>query len=192
MRRSALLLLLLPLLACAEEQKPPSDKVTAPRGPSASVLFPLAVGNHWSYRVSFLGAAQDLTVSIVAEEDGAFRDSRGQRFRIGSGGLRDEQRYLLREPLALGKKWSAVIDITHSEYYRVSEVGESVVVPAGHFEGCVRVEASTPETPAHILIAEQTYCPHVGLVRVVTYAELDGRRGPPQVKQELTSYRVQP
>jgi hypothetical protein len=172
---------------------------SAPARPSAGssvgevkAMFPLAVGNRWSYRVSFLGASQELTVSIVSGDGYLFQDSRGQRFRVDHDGLRDDQRYLLRAPLEKGTKWSAVIDITHTEFYRVDEVGLSVEVPAGGFTGCVRVLASTPESPQHILIAEQTYCPRVGLVRVVTFAEIEGKRGPPQVTQELVSYRVKP
>jgi len=183
--------LLVALLSCAEGQRPPSGDVP-PRGPSAQQLFPLAVGNRWSYRVSFLGATQDLTVSIVSDDAHVFVDSRGQHFHLGADGLRDDQRYLLREPIAVGKKWSAILDITQTENYRVTEVGATAEVPAGRFGGCVRVEASTAETPAHVLIAEQTYCPNVGLVRVVTYAEIDGKRGPPQVTQDLVSFKVQP
>jgi len=191
MRRSGtpIFSLLLVLVACAEAQKvPPADH--GPAGPSAKALFPLAVGNRWSYRATFLGATQDLTVSIVGGEDRAFRDSRGQLYHIGPDGLRDGQRYLLREPIGVGTKWSSVIDVGHTEYYRIAEVGTAVDVPAGHFAGCVVVEAAAPETPEHVILAEQTYCPGVGLVRVVTYAEIDGKRGPPQFNQALVSYQV--
>jgi hypothetical protein len=179
--------LLLASLACAEGQKPPSEIAT---GPSAKQLFPLAVGNRWTYRSTFLGASQELTVSIVSEDEGIFVDSRGLRFRVSREGLRDEQRYLLRDPISVGKKWSAVIDIRQTESYRVTEVGAAVTVPAGQFRGCVRVEATSAETPSHVSIAEQTYCPDVGLVRVVTYMEIEGRRGSPQFKQELLSFKV--
>ncbi len=188
--RALPLFLFIAALACAEGQKPPSTEVASP-GPSAQQLFPLAVGNRWSYRVSFMGATQDLTVSIVSDDAQVFVDSRGQRFHSGPDGLRDDHRYLLREPIAVGKHWTAIIDITQSETYRVTEVGSTADVPAGKFGGCVQVEASTAQTPSHVLIAEQTYCPDVGLVRVVTYAEMDGKRGPPQVKQELVSFKVQ-
>jgi hypothetical protein len=173
---------------CASAPVRPPDSSAG----EVKALFPLAVGNRWSYRVSFLGASQDLSVSIVGNDGYVFQDSRGQRFRVDHDGLRDDQRYLLRTPLDRGKKWSAVIDITHTEFYEVEDVGVSVQVPAGGFAGCVRVQASTPESSEHILIAEQTYCPNVGLVRVVTFAEIDGKRGPPQVTQELVSYRVKP
>jgi hypothetical protein len=176
---------LLVCLGCAEAAPRPTATPA-----EVTTLFPLAVGNRWSYRVSFLGATQDLTVSIVSSDGLVFQDSRGQRFRVDREGLRDDQRYLLRQPLDRGTKWSAVIDITHTEYYRIEEVGLSVEVPAGGFGGCVRVEASTPESPQRLLVAEQTYCPGVGLVSVVTYVTVDGKRGPPQVKQELVSYRV--
>lgn len=179
------------MLACAEAPVRPSFGDPS-QGHEVKALFPLAVGNRWSYRVSFLGATQDLTVSIVGTDGFVFQDSRGQRFRVDHDGLRDDQRYLLRTPIDRGTKWSAVIDITHSEHYQIDEVGLSVEVPAGGFAGCVRVQARTLESAQHILMAEQTYCPGVGLVRVVTYAEIDGKRGPPQVRQDLVSYRVKP
>jgi hypothetical protein len=56
----------------------------------------------------------------------------------------------------------------------------------------VRIQASTRESPEHVLIAEQTYCPGVGLVSVVTFTEIDGKRGPPQVRQDLVAYKVAP
>jgi hypothetical protein len=193
-RRGARALGILGALACLACADAPARPTTgdAARGSEVAPFFPLAVGNRWSYRVSFLGASQDHTVSIVGSDGYVFQDSRGQRFRVDRDGLRDDQRYLLRAPLERGKKWSAVIDITHTEYYEIDEVGLSVEVPAGGFAGCVRVQARTAESPEHILLAEQTYCPNVGLVRVVTYAETQGKRGPPQVRQDLVSYRVKP
>jgi len=167
-----------------------SPKPTAARGPSARELFPLAVGNRWTYDVSFLGARQALTVSIVSGEGGEFVDSRNQRFSVGPGGVRDEHRYLLREPIEVGRGWSSIINVTTTEDYHVEEIGIRMDVPAGHFEDCVRVEAKSPQGQNMSLIADQVYCPGVGLVRVITFQERSGVRGPAQVTQELSSYRV--
>ncbi len=192
MRRSPLLALI-GLLAvtslgvgCATTRSTPQR----PSGPPAAKLFPLAIGNRWTYRVQFMGAKQLLSVSIVSGGQGEFVDNRGQHYFFDHAGLRDDKRYLLREPLELGKKWSAVVSLTESEGYEVVGVGETIEVPAGHFVGCVRVEGRSPGGQG-VQLAEQVYCPDVGLVRVTTYEEREGQRGPPQWREELEAYRVE-
>ncbi|MHB8420126.1 MAG: hypothetical protein ACYDCL_18780 [Myxococcales bacterium] len=184
--RWRLLLVLLPALGCASARAPPTPEV----GPPAAKLFPLAVGNRWTYRVQFMGADQILSLSIVSGELGAFVDSRGQRYFVDHAGVRDDRRYLLRDPVAPGRSWSSVVSLTETEHYQVAGVGESVDVPAGHFAGCVRVEGRNPGPGNSEQLAEQVYCPGVGLVRVTTYEEIGGRRGPPQWREELVAYRL--
>ncbi|MHB1844235.1 MAG: hypothetical protein ACYCWW_05290 [Deltaproteobacteria bacterium] len=192
--RHLLTLSLLSLLACAST----AQTVRAAAGPSPAALFPLAVGNRWSYQVEFLGARQTLSVSIVSGQGGVFVDSRGQRYSVDSRGVRDEQRYLLREPLEPGRSWQSIVSLQSTERYRVVAVGETTDVPAGRFEGCVRIEgriegggaAPSGKGASKAQLAEQTYCPGVGLVKVTTYEELQGQRGAPQWREELAAYRV--
>jgi hypothetical protein len=54
------------------------------------------------------------------------------------------------------------------------------------------VEAKSPQAPSVALIVEQTYCPGVGLARIVTFQEKSGDRGPVQWTQSLSSYHVMP
>jgi hypothetical protein len=168
---------------------------TSPRpemlsGPRASELMPLAVGNRWTYEVAFLGARQSLTVSIVSGEGRQFADSRNQRFTLEPDGVRDEHRYLLKDPIAVGRTWSSIIDVSTTEHYKVDEIGLRIDVPAGHFEDCVQIEARNPQGPNLSLLADQVYCPGIGLVRVVTFQERSGVRTPPQFTQDLASYKV--
>ena len=175
------------VLGCAHAAliRPPAT------APPAAKLFPLAVGNRWTYRVQFLGADQLLSVSIVSGEPGTFVDNRGQRYHVERDGIRDDRRYLLRDPLGPGKGWSSVISLTDTEAYQVAGINESIVVPAGHFSGCVRVAGRNPGAGNAVQLAEQVYCPGVGLVRVTTYEEIGGRRSPPQWSEELVAYRLQ-
>lgn len=180
-------LLLFPLLvACAGHRQVAHPRAT----PALGRLFPLAVGNRWTYRVRFLGADETLTVALVSGKEGIFVDDRGRRYQEDRSGLRDDQRYLLREPLEPGKGWSSVISIESTEHYRVAAIGETVSVPAGRFEGCVEIEGRTPAGPDRAQLALQSYCPGVGLARVVTFEEVSGRRGPPQWREELTAFQV--
>lgn len=176
---------LIGLLACATAAPVP----TRPSGPPAAKLFPLAIGNRWTYRVQFMGAKQLLSVSIVSGGQGEFVDNRGQHYFFDHAGLRDDKRYLLKDPMELGRKWSAVVSLTESESYEVVGIGETIEIPAGHFNGCVRVEGRSPGGQG-IQVAEQVYCPQVGLVRVTTFEERDGARGPPQWREVLEAYRV--
>ncbi len=175
----------LALAACAGARPVPP-----PSAPRASKLFPLAVGNRWTYRVRFLGASQLLSVAIESEAAGEFVDNRGTRYILDHAGLRDAQRYLIREPVQPGKSWRSVIGLDATESYRVAAVGESADVPAGHFAGCVRIEGREPSHQGAIQLAEQTYCPGVGLVRVTTYEEREGVRGAPQWTEELVAFRL--
>jgi hypothetical protein len=177
------------LCACASAHPAPTPKAPAPKLTAAGLL-PLAVGNRWTYRAAFLGATQTLSVSIVSEQAGVFRDSRGQNYFVDAKGVRDEQRYLLREPIALGQSWSSVVSMRSTEHYEVVASGVSVEVPAGRFDGCARIEGRNPQSPTQVLIAEQTYCLGVGLVSVRTFEENDGRRGPMQWNQELVAFRI--
>jgi hypothetical protein len=162
-----------------------------PTTPSVAKLFPLAIGNRWTYRVQFMGAEQLLSVAIVSGGQGDFIDNRGQHYFFDHAGLRDDKRYLLKEPPDMGRRWSAVVSLTDSEDYEVVGAGESIEVPAGHFTGCVRIEGRSPGGQG-VQLAEQVYCPGVGLVRVTTYQEQGGQRGPPQWREELAAYRVAP
>jgi hypothetical protein len=177
------------LCACAGA-RPPAAPSAPPPSLSAVSLLPLAVGNRWTYRAEFLGASQTLSVSIVSQQPGGFRDSRGLNYFVDGKGVRDEQRYLLKDPIAVGQSWSSVVSMRSTEHYEVVEAGAQVLVPAGRFDGCVRIEGRNRQSPTQVQIAEQTYCLGVGLVRVQTFEETDGHRGPMQWNQELLAFRV--
>jgi hypothetical protein len=184
--RAGALVCILVASACVSTSPRPDSQT----GPRARDLMPLAVGNRWTYDVAFMGAKQALTVSIVSGSGREFADSRNQRFLLEPDGVRDAHRYLLRDPIEVGKTWTSIIDVSTSEHYKVDEVGVRIDVPAGHFEDCVQIEARNPQGPNLSLIADQVYCPEVGLVRVVTFQERSGVRTPPQFTQNLESYKV--
>jgi hypothetical protein len=109
---------------------------------------------------------------------------------VEAHGIRDAQRYLLKDPLLAGESWSSVVSLRSTEHYKVLQAGGSVEVPAGRFESCVLIEGRNPQSPTQVLVADQTYCLDVGLVRVQTFEETSGQRGPIQWDQELVAYRI--
>lgn len=186
-RRLALALV---LGGCATTQS-----TTTSAGPQAAAraardYYPLAVGNRWRYDVKILGATQALDVALTKAEQGAFVDSMGNRLQTDAYGVRDERRYLLREPIAAGTSWTNVVSVSSVERYQILSVGESCEVAAGRFEDCVAVESRNRESESRELVARFTFARGIGLVRVATELR-DGQKQIPQSNLELVAYGLQ-
>ena len=167
----------------------PGSTPQVSRGPHPADYYPLAVGNRWRYAARFLGEARKTEVEILRKVDGYFEDSQGGRLIVDSFGVRDEKRYLLREPLEEGRGWSNVVSVSSVEHYKVLAVGERCVVPAGTFEGCVRIEGRNRVDDRTTLVNEMTFAPHVGVVRVRMVAQTRGKEVP-QTELLLESFEA--
>lgn len=171
---------------------PPGVTAAAP-----GEFFPLAVGNEWvwddlSPQLPAGGRRSARTVRIVEQtSDGFFRDSEGTDLRADGECVRDRVRRLLCKPLAAGNGWKSVVSVSSTERYEVVGVGERVQVPAGSFDGCVRVRANNRAGPKSEHVMELTYAPGVGPVRLETWAIVDGVAAP-QVRAVLRSFRPGP
>jgi hypothetical protein len=153
--------------------------------------FPLAVGNAWTFldRSPQQPAPARRTVRIVQRDaDGYFVDDAGNALRADADCLHDRARRLLCAPARPGQTWSSVVAPTVTERYEVVAAGERVTVPAGAFEGCVRVRSQVRAGGVE-QVAELTYAPGVGPVKLETFAVVDGVSRP-QVRGELESYRL--
>ncbi len=175
--------------ACAHAQQP------GRRGPSPADFYPLAVGNEWTYadRSPALreGASAERTVRILARDgEGFFRDSQRGELRADVDCLRDRVRRLLCRPFEVGKGWVSVVSETSTERYEIAAVDERVATPAGVFDGCVRVRAYNRAGGGAQYLLETTYAPGVGLVKLESFAVVNGAASP-QVKAELKSYRLE-
>ena len=155
----------------------------------AADYYPLALGNTWTYKGEMLGQPGEQTVEIEGETGGYFRDNQHGAVKVDEGGVRDENRYLLRDPIRTGTEWKSTVSVSTLERYRIADGDFPCEVPAGSFAHCVRVE-SRNRTAQATLVNELTFAPHVGIVRIETYAELAGGQRIPQVKLELTRFSV--
>jgi hypothetical protein len=165
---------------------------TRQKDSNVAEYYPLAVGNSWSYRVELLGSPpEDHEISITKEDKGRFTDSTGNVLTVDSFGIRDEKRYLLRAPLEVGTKWNNVVSVSSYEQYAIVEAGQACDAPAGSFQDCVVVESRNKGDGEHVLINTLTFAPKVGLIRVATVLDSDGKRIP-QAKLELTKFKVGP
>lgn len=172
----------------------PSPAGATPGSDAVAELFPLAVGNEWTWvdRSPALpqGRAPERTVRILAlGADGYYRDSDRGELRIEGGCLRDRARRLLCAPIEAGRSWVSVTGVSSTERYEIVGAGEQVDTPAGRFSGCVRVRALQRAGPEAENVLELTYAPGVGPVRIETFAVVGGKTSL-QVRAELKSYVV--
>ncbi|WP_256560379.1 hypothetical protein [Myxococcus dinghuensis] len=155
---------------------------------SVSDYYPLSVGNRWTYRVNGRDDKQ-VTVEILKQEDGYFHDNQGGQLAVDAYGLRDPKRYLLRGPLAQGHAWTNVVSVSSTERYQILRAGGACDVPAGTFPSCLQVEARNRVDAQATLVNTFTFAEGVGMVRLETVVETDGKRIP-QTRLELTRYQV--
>lgn len=194
--RSSFLVGLTLAVACASsarEARPPDAGKPAPAAAAAAPAdyFPLAVGNRWTFldRSPQQPAPVRRTVRIVRrDEAGFFVDDQRGALRADGDCLRDRARRLLCAPLAVGNRWASVVSASATERYEIAGVGEVATVPAGTFRGCVRVRSQLRAGGVE-QIAELTYAPGVGPVRLETFAVVGGEARP-QVSGVLESYEL--
>jgi hypothetical protein len=171
--------------ACARRVGPGRDDLRA------ADFYPLAVGNYWKYDASFLGEKREQTVEVVKNEGGFYLDTQGGQLMADSFGVRDQKRYLIREPLEQGRTWTNVLSVASVEHYRITTRGESCEAPAGKFKDCLEVEGRNRVDPKTTLVNRLTFAPGVGIVRIEVVAEAGDKRIP-QTELSLKEYKVKP
>src|SRR5262249_62212656 len=154
--------------------------------------FPRAVGTRWPYRATYLGERSPRQVEIVSFSDGNYVDRDGRALRVDREGVRDQVRYLLREPLTVGATWTSVVAPGSAEHYRILSVRSPCEVPAGKFPDCIEVESRTladPKTPARLLVNPVTFAAGVAIVPVRTALD-EGTKSAPTAGLLLTAFEV--
>jgi hypothetical protein len=178
-------------VGCAGQKGAARTDVT---GTTAAEYYPLKIGNSWTYDVKFLGQKQTQTVLIEKEADGYFvansnsPDVEPPRIKADAYGVRDEKRYLIREPVQAGTTWTNVVSVEATEHYKILSAGQPCEVVVGKFKDCVVVESRVRAAQGN-LINEMTFARGVGLVKVATELETNGKQVP-QVTLELTAFQL--
>ncbi len=162
------------ITACATT---PSGTAAA-KGATAADFYPLAIGTEWKYEVDLLSARQAITVKTLRVVDGFYEDSQGVRIQVDSYGVRDPHRYLLRNPIEVGTKWTNVISVSAIEHYEIIGTNQPCESPAGKWQGCVVVESRNRLEEGKTLVNELTLAPGVGIVQVNVSREENGTRTP--------------
>lgn len=145
---------------------------------AASDYFPLKVGTAWQYEAAMLGEKRMLPVSVLKVVDGVAEDSTGAKLQADAWGVRDDRRYLLRDPVEAGTKWNNVVSPSSIENYEIIAADQPCDAPAGQWQGCVIVESRNRIDQTKTLVNEMTLAPGVGIVRMATTLEDAGKRLP--------------
>jgi hypothetical protein len=157
--------------------------------PTSRDYAPLVAGASYTYDVQYPGQKGSMTVKVIGEKDGYFVDDHNGKFKHTQEGLRDEQRYLIKNPLKAGSSWKAVVSASAVEHSQILSVGEKCSSPAGQFDDCLVVESTVRRDASVSLTIQWTWAKNVGLVKLEMIAEIDGKRVP-QVQQALTRYAL--
>lgn len=167
----------LALSACATT--PEAKQAASKPSSTAADFYPLAIGTTWTYEVKLLGETRQIDVSMLRKsEDGFVADSTGAQFLADSFGVRDQKRYLLRNPIATGTRWTNVVSVSSVEAYEIVAANQPCDAPAGKWEGCVVVESRNRVQEGTTLVNEMTFAPGVGIVRLSTVLESNGKQIP--------------
>jgi len=146
---------------------------------TAAEFYPLAIGTTWTYEVKLLGDTRSIDVSILRKNgDGFVEDSTGAQFLADTYGVRDQKRYLLRNPIAAGTKWTNVVSVSSIENYEIVAANQACDAPAGKWDNCVVVESRNRVEEGTTLVNEMTFAPGVGIVRLSTVLESNGKQIP--------------
>lgn len=190
MIRLALLLAAGTLVACVTKPAVVETPADASSQFRAADFFPLAVGNAWTYELRSPGQIGSQTVRIESLENGWYRDSMKGSLRHDAHGLRDLDRYLLRDPVQKGTEWSNVESVQSVERHEIVEAGRPCSSKAGTFARCVLVRSTNRLNARQLFVLESTYAEGVGLVSQRTLQEESGRDPVVVLQRELVSYEL--
>jgi hypothetical protein len=145
----------------------------------AKIFYPLQVGNKWTYDVNYLGEKRSIEMAISqTNAEGFAIDTSGAQLMADHFGVRDQKRYLLRNPVETGTSWTNVVSVSSIESYKILGTKQPCDCTFGTFTNCVIVESRNRVTEENVLVNEMTFAPEIGIVRLTTVLEAQGKRIP--------------
>lgn len=191
MKKKLFLFLMIAVLfiSCStdKKQKPPHESNYKT---SAMKYMPMEIGNEWKYKVNYFGSSGEVDIKITATDGEWFLDNRGGKLKCDKRGVRDEYRYILMFPLQR-EPWVSIVDNKTRELRTTDGVDEKVSVPAGNFEGAVKVHTILEIPGGKVLHSYHYFVSNVGIVKIQTVME-DVKEGKmiPQTLTELVEYTI--
>lgn len=165
------------------QQAPPKAENRAP------AFYPLQVGNRWTYDELAMGKVHNTWQATISQQasptrwvqditlvqEGKTPRPARQVLEVRPRGIFDGTRYVLEEPVTLGKKWMTVLDVSTAERFEIVGVDEVVEVPAGRFTGCVRVRNTITDPGKVVQLTEPVFCRDVGMVETRIRVQKPGK-----------------
>ncbi|MGI6394046.1 MAG: hypothetical protein ACOX2F_04860 [bacterium] len=178
------------VVSCNKSNKKDSPPHTSNYKESALKYFPLALGNKWKYTVNYFGSSGEMEVVITGTDGEWFLDNKGGKIMADKRGIRDSDRYMLMFPLQR-EEWVAIVDTKTREIRKTVGVDETVKVPAGVFEGAIKVHTFVELPGSKVLHSFHYFVAGVGIVKIETFLEdLKEDKLIPQTVTELIGYEI--
>lgn len=155
---------------------------------TAAEYVPLKIGQRWTYEMTYPGQIGEMTVALVGEKDGYILDDHKGAWRVTPDGLRDRDRFLIRQPLLAGNEWKSIISPSAVEHAKIESVGQPCAAVAGAFQDCLVVHGWIRRDKDMTLHIRWTWAKGIGLIKVETEAEVKGQGRIPQTRQSLKNY----
>ncbi len=180
--KSAIILLIILLLQ--SEPLFPGTKVAK----DSERYYPLGIGYTWIYKGKFLGQAVEKKITIEKKEGSFFIDNTGAMLMHDDDGLRDNKRYLIRNPVKKGNKWMSVISSQSTEHYEIIQTGIKVKYKNEIIKDCIKVRSTNRIDATKDMIAEWIYAPDIGLINFSTYILKNKKDWEPQGYFDLEDF----
>ncbi|MCX7944939.1 MAG: hypothetical protein N2746_10575 [Deltaproteobacteria bacterium] len=143
----------------------PSEKSKYP----TEKYYPLGIGYSWKYKGKLLGQSVEKKITIEKKEGLFFIDNTGAMLMHDEEGLRDNKRYLIKNPIKKGNKWISIISPQSTEHYEIIQTDIKAKYRDEIIKNCIKIRSINKIDPTKDMVAEWIYAPNIGLLNFSTY-----------------------
>ncbi len=150
--------------------------------------YPLGIGYSWTYKGKFLGQIVEKKITIEKTEGSYFVDNTGAMLMHDEEGLRDNKRYLIKNPVKKGNKWMSVISSQSTEHYEIVQTDIKAKYKDEMIKNCIKVRSTNRIDATKDMIAEWIYAPDIGMISFSTYILKNKKDWEPQGYFDLVDF----
>lgn len=184
-RKKAIILIILLLQNSALFSK---DKTEFP----TEKYYPLKIGYSWTFKGKYLGQTVEKKITIEKTKGPYYIDNTGAMLMHDENGLRDEKRYLIRNPIKKGNKWMSIISSKSTEHYEIIQTDLKAKFKDEIIKNCIKIRSINRIDATKDMVAEWIYAPNIGLLNFSTYILKNKKDWELQGYFELVDYSLTP
>jgi hypothetical protein len=151
--------------------------------------YPLGIGYSWTYKGKFLGQAVEKKIVIEKKEGGFYIDNTGAMLMHDQDGLRDNKRYLLKNPIKKGNKWISIVSSQSTERYEIIQTDIKAKYKDDIIKNCIKVRSTNRIDATKEMVAEWIYAPDIGIISFSTFILKNKKDWEPQGYFELVEFK---